>query len=911
MTVANSSSSPDAIPLRRWIIGRAPDCDLIVSQPEVSGHHCCLVKTSDGFFLEDLQSSNGTLVNGVRISARTRITRNDRITLGQKVIMPWPEEQWKVGSGEESAVRSFVSEPQYRRQDIKQESGVKSQESPPTTCRRTVTIGRAPDNDVVLDYPMISAYHARLIVEGDQVWLEDLGSANGTAIGRPDRRIRQALLAKNDVVFFGSFHIPAARLLEGRLALGEQPCRTLTMTSQSLVFGRDPACEQVLDSPTISWRHARLIQVRGKLVLQDLGSANGTFLNGRRLRRAAEVKVGDVIGVGSYTFKLTDAGKGLLEKRDYQGNVALEARNVTVEVHGKRLVEGASFTVFPSEMIGIMGHSGVGKTTLLNALNGYLRPREGMVLINGQDLYAHYAQFAAHIGYVPQDDIVHRDLTVGQALYYAARLRLPADYRRADISARIGKVVRQLGLEGTENLRIGSPEKRGISGGQRKRVNLAMELITDPLVLFLDEPTSGLSSVDAWSVMKVLRELADAGKTILLTIHQPNLKVFQLLDNLALIARDESPLGPGKIVYYGPAYPDAINFFYPYGAHDSHASEPSPDDILGGLAKHRVEEWGKRFAASQYFRDYVEDRAGKHIPARMPQKPEGHDGLFDWRQWLTLTSRCLAIKLKDLWYTAILLAQAPIIAAMIVLVWGKQVSEEVTPENYAFNVRALAATLFVCSFAGLWFGCSNAVREIIGEWAVYRRERMVILNIGPYVASKFTVLTFLCLFQCAVLFALVRTGCALQGPWWPMLGIMLLGSLCGVAIGMAISAASRSTEMAIALVPVAMIAMLILGGMVQPLQRMHEVTRWVCAAMPSRWVFEGMLVLEGESRPVYRLPDQKAADAEPMDLAEPYFPTSKEENLRLGPEVAGFVLEIQLFLLVTAVALILRWRDLH
>src|SRR5205807_1364578 len=157
---------------------------------------------------------------------------------------------------------------------------------------------------------------------------------------------------------------------------------------------------------------------------------------------------------------------------------------------------------------------------------------------NGEDLYEHYGQFAALIGYVPQDDIIHRDLTVGQALYYNARLRLPRDFSNADIADRISKVLNQLELQGARDVLIGSPEKKGISGGQRKRVNLAMELLTDPLILFLDEPTSGLSSEDALMVMRLLRELSNGGKTILLTIHQPSPEVFRLLDNLVVVSRD-------------------------------------------------------------------------------------------------------------------------------------------------------------------------------------------------------------------------------------------------------------------------------------------------------------------------------------------------------------------------------------
>ncbi len=320
-------------------------------------------------------------------------------------------------------------------------------------------IGRAPENNIVLDYPMVSAHHARIVIEDDKARIEDLESTNGTAIGHPENKITQSPLANTDVVFFGSFHVAAARLLEGRLTLGEEPHRNVTLTGQSMTFGRDPACDQVLNYPMISWRHARLARLRGKLIIQDLGSTNGTFLNGKRVRRAAEVKAGDVIGLGSYTFTLTDVGKCTLEKRNYRGNVTLEARGVAVDVPRKRLIEGASLTIFPSEFVGVMGHSGCGKTTLMNALNGYLKPAAGEVLLNGRDLYAHYAQFCTYVGYVPQDDIIHRDLTVGQALYYTARLRLPYDYTRADIKARIREVLRQLGLEGTENILIGSPEK--------------------------------------------------------------------------------------------------------------------------------------------------------------------------------------------------------------------------------------------------------------------------------------------------------------------------------------------------------------------------------------------------------------------------------------------------------------------
>src|SRR5439155_14760032 len=167
------------------------------------------------------------------------------------------------------------------------------------------------------------------------------------------------------------------------------------------------------------------------------------------------------------------------------------------------------------------------------------------------------------IGFVPQDDIIHSELTVREALFYSARLRLPRDFSNRDIHKRIDAVLAQLGLAGIDDVLIGSPTRKGISGGQRKRVNLAMELLTDPSVLFLDEPTSGLSSEDTLIVMQVLRQLADTGKTILLTIHQPSLDAFSKLDNVVVVSKDAGSTDAGRLAFYGPAYPDSVQFFNP------------------------------------------------------------------------------------------------------------------------------------------------------------------------------------------------------------------------------------------------------------------------------------------------------------------------------------------------------------
>ncbi len=215
------------------------------------------------------------------------------------------------------------------------------------------------------------------------------------------------------------------------------------------------------------------------------------------------------------------------------------------------------------------------------------------------------------------------------------------------------------------------------------------------------------------------------------------------------------------------------------------------------------------------------------------------------------------------------------------------------------------------------------MREIIGEWAIYRRERMVNLKIGPYVAAKFTVLSLLCLIQCSVMLGIVHGGLHLQGPWWLMFGLMLIASLVGVGFGLAISAISRTTEMAIALVPIVMLFMVIFGGVLPPIYKLPEAIQPIYWLMPSRWAFEGMLVLEGESQEAALYTAGGRRIRRPVlalsrDLAEFHFPKQKLneanntlEDYRYGPVIGGMMLETLFLVLVAAVAGILRMRDLH
>jgi ABC-type multidrug transport system ATPase subunit/ABC-type multidrug transport system permease subunit len=719
---------------------------------------------------------------------------------------------------------------------------------------------------------MISAHHARITVGQDCATIEDLGSTNGTAIERPENRITLSPLVPTDVVFFGSYRVPAAKLLSREVSVGERAHHSIAIQGRTVVLGRNPSCDQVLDYPMVSGRHAKITESVEGIFLEDLGSTNGTFVNGQRITSPTKLKPGDTIGLGSYIFQL-GAG-GVFQRRDYRGDVTLEARNVGIAVNETQLIEKVSLTVYPSELVGIMGPSGSGKTTLLNALNGYTQPTEGGVLYNGEDLYRHFAQYQLQLGYVPQDDTMHRDLTVGEALYYTARLRLPADFTDEEIHKRIRNVLSELGLEGCEDVLIGSPEKKGISGGQRKRVNIAMELLTDPSVLFLDEPTSGLSSEDALTVMKVLKNLADSGKTILVTIHQPSLEVFRLLDDLVVMAKDPKSKEPGRMAYFGPAYPDAAKFFNPQES----AVTGSAEEVLKGLSKKRTVEWVERYSNSTHRELFVLGRSGQRADTTggFKHKPHRAGG---GGQFATLFRRTLSIKAKDSINTVILLAQAPIIALLIVFVFGEsgQVSQN-TP-----------TIIFLLVVAALWFGCSNSAREIVGEWAVFRRERMVNLRLPAYVGSKFAVLGVFCMIQCILLLGIVYSGAHLTGSWPKLYAVVLLAAWVGVGLGLVVSALAKTSEIAIGLVPLILLPMVILGGMMKPVAEMASPMKALSGLMASRWAFEGALRVEN------------------LFLAETYF-ASAGDRTASAPLA---VLVVMLFVLALSVVIILRVRDVR
>ncbi|HEU0121647.1 MAG TPA: FHA domain-containing protein [Bryobacteraceae bacterium] len=719
---------------------------------------------------------------------------------------------------------------------------------------RVITVGRAPDNNKVLDFPMVSWRHARLLERGGSVWAEDLQSTNGLFVNSPDNRLRTGQLRREDVLYFGSYGVPVQRLLEpGQLVLGQHAAETsVGGTRPHLVIGRDPSADVVVDHPAVSWRHAQIENRQGAWAVSDLGSMAGTYVDGQRVAGTVPVSAGQEICVGHFRFTFDETGT--LRKKDYRGNFTMEAIDVVVLTpKGRRLLNPVSFSVYPQELVALMGPAGAGKTTLMKALNGYspLGAGQGRVLFNGMDLSTQFEQLRASLGYVPQDDIMHGQLTVREALYYTAKLR--TDLRDDEIQRRIGTVLGSLKIEDIVDRQIGSPERKVLSGGQRKRVNIAMELMSDPDVIFLDEPTSGLSSHDAEQVVRLLRELADSGKTIIATIHQPSLDVYKLFDNLLMIARDKGD-NPGQLAYYGKAFPQSIDFLNATEAKSARAANKdlSPEMLLRGLEHARSEEWARRYRESHACRQYVTERAGT---SPQPGAAAGKRGTgWGLKQLIPLVRRNVTLKVRDRMQSVLMLAQAPLFAAMLAASFRPETATVFTSiDDWGQFSSRLGTIHFLMVVAVVWFGCNNAARDVVGEVTVYERERMVGLSLPSYVLSKLLVLGGLCALQCGVLLAIVYPSCGLAAPVGALFAVLWAASMVGAAIGLTISSTTKSTEAAIMLLPIVLLPMIIFGGGIKPVHEMKPMDK-LAQVVPSRWAFEGVFLEESRKRKEIYIP---------------------------------------------------------
>lgn len=585
------------------------------------------------------------------------------------------------------------------------------------------------------------------------------------------------------------------------------------------VVGRDPSCSLVLDSPMISRRHAELVRSGEAYVIRDLGSANGTFLDGVRVHEAP-LQPGQEVYVGP--CRLVFDGRALKETEE-AGRIRVDAVDVIYQpaTAPRPILNGIKFSVRAGEFVALVGASGAGKSTLLSCLLGLRRPNSGRVLYNGRDIAGAMDLFRALVGFVPQDDIVHRDLEVEDALRYSARMRLPSDTDEREVQRRIDFVLATMGLAHRRHNVIST-----LSGGERKRVSMAVELLTEPGVMFMDEPTSGLDPGMEKRTMELLARLARGGRTVILITHATQNIV--LCDRVAFLAPG------GRLVFFGKPQ-EALAFF---GVQDFADIYLALNTVESGL------EWRERFEASR-------SRGTGSIPHEdAPPPPQRAEGPLQAlhtsaRQLQMLMSRYARLLKADRQNLALLLGQAPAIGLILAFLFQPDVfglKQEFTQKGL-FPIQDGQTLLFMLMVSCLMFGVVNSCREIVKELPIFRRERLVNLQLMPYLLSKVLLLGAIGLAQSAILLGAVsaRVPLGVGPPAFLEIYLFLFAAcLGGVLMGLLLSSLTASAEQAMSLVSVVLILQIVLSGAFIRPDAMPLPIMILSVLSVSRWCFAGL-----------------------------------------------------------------------
>lgn len=698
---------------------------------------------------------------------------------------------------------------------------------------RDYHVGRDPLSDIVIDDVRVSWHHAVLRPVADHWSLEDENSTNGTYTG--GRRIHESGVGPGSVIRFGhpangpcavlvgqehpapALHPadrPTAVTMPAATGTFRQPTTVRPRPIHTVRIGRSADNDLVVDDLTVSHRHAELrAHPDGTYEIVDLGSHNGTYLNGQLVGRSP-VAAGDIVGIGHSEFSLI--GDVLQEFVD-TGEVSLDVQDLAVTVDGgrKSLLDRVSFPVGEKCLLGVVGPSGSGKSTLLNALTGLRPADEGSVLYDGRDLYHDYAELRHRIGVVPQDDILHSQLTVGRALGYAAELRFPHDTAPSERRSRVAEVILELGLEKRTNQPIHS-----LSGGQRKRVSVALELLTKPSLLFLDEPTSGLDPGMDRSLMHVLRRLADDGRTVIVVTH--SVLSLDVCDRLLVLAPG------GKTAYFGPP-DDALALL---------GFEQWPE-AFEAFENDRDRDWSAEYRASPFQRQYIANSGAQpRLPhaAAAPVAPPPKTRSWGAQLW-TLVRRYAAALSADRTFLAVMIALPFVMGAMTRALAGSRLTQD----------TAINALLILC-VGSVLTGAANAVRELVKERAIYQRERAVGLSRSAYLMSKVVVLGTITVLQAVVLTLVGLVGVDLNAPGGkgvllpPLVEITVavaLLSFTAMMLGLLVSALVRKEEVTMPLLVLLAIVQVVFCGALLKLHGVPglEQLAWL---VPSRWALAAM-----------------------------------------------------------------------
>jgi ABC transport system ATP-binding/permease protein len=688
-----------------------------------------------------------------------------------------------------------------------------------------LTFGSTSEAGVVIPAPFLAPVHAHVTADGGD-WM--IRPASHTAVvlhrGRP---VDEALLVDGDIVRLadrvGNFATLRARSTQRARGRSIGLRGRLPAPGQQITIGSDAVATICLDHPLVRPKHAVVFRdLQGRLFVEDNAPVVGTYVGGVRATRHQRLAAGDLIQVGPYSARI---GVVDLEPLGQVAGIELQVQAASVEVaqrvEGQRrarlLLSQVSLRLAPASMTAVAGPSGAGKTTLMRLLAGQLPPSTGKVAYNGVDLRECRRAYAGLMGFVPQDDIVHADLTVGEALSYQARLRLGEDSRPEQRAMSVARALSFVGLDAQQNQLV-----RTLSGGQRKRVSVATEILNEPHLLFLDEPTSGLDPGLDKRMMLLLRLLADQGRTVVLTTH--SIAHVSVCDNLVVV-------GPGGHVIYAGPPDEAASWFGVEALGDIFSLVDTPE--LSAQAAMRLTHLERAAAGGATVTEVDNPRSSatrvangsSHLLARWwPRVLRSQTRLYAGRQVRLISRDPVALSFSLLQGIAVCVLTA--LVAPKPLVWSQNGN----------------APMFVFGCAAVWFGMINSVRELVKERTIWRREQLVGARVPAYLASKILVLGLLALFQSMSSVVVIKltlglpSGGPLGSAFVTIFVTLWLANMAGMSLGLMTSAMAPSSDRAISVVPYLLITQLVLCGVLFPLGAL----KFVSYIIPARWAVSAL-----------------------------------------------------------------------
>jgi ABC transport system ATP-binding/permease protein len=663
--------------------------------------------------------------------------------------------------------------------------------------------------DIELEHPFISAQHLSVeLSENSEIFISDIGSTHGSFLNsfqNPLPKSERRTLIQQDLVYLAlNSGLSLQIVFENENNL-EAKITDFFQHHPKISIGRAADNLIVLAHPTVSRYHAYLYKEGNLFFVKEIAARNGTFVNGQLITESQSINATDWIQVGPYQFCLETPQTEIISHKNSQTAAIIAKDLVTTLPNGSNILDlrGINIPIPEGEMIAIMGPSGCGKSTFINALSGNFpaNPENGSIKIWGFELnQTNFSYLKQFIGFVPQENIVHENLRVRECLFYAAKLKLP-DATEEERNQRIWEVLTQLQLN--ENQSLGLQEKMiaALSGGQKKRICIAIELLSKPSVLFLDEPTSPLDPQTIDEFLLCLRNLTqgkpgEKGTTIIMVTHKPEDLAY--MDKLMFLATG------GFLTYYGD-----IQGVKPYF---------EVENVKDIYAKTDTIEKGKVQTLRWQQSEKIKNISKYHSQNEKEQAIPKADSPF--RQFYWLSKRYFTLKTNDFGNTFLMLLQAPIIAVLMCFMFEK----------------ISLSLVFMMAISAVWFGTNNAGREIIGEMPIYVRERMFNLRIIPHILSKISVLMAFSVLQIVGFLAILSLKFSL--PNLKILFLLLLTlSLAAILLGLLISAAVKNNEQVMTTIPMILIPQILLAGVLSEVKGGLEILsrftllRWTTAGL--------------------------------------------------------------------------------